>query len=54
MSAQDAAAEYQYGRECLFRFYSYGLEDHFDAALYRDFEQETLLVRRGLAVRRLI
>jgi hypothetical protein len=42
---QDAAADYQYGRECLFRFYSYGLEEHFDAALYRDFEQETLLAR---------
>ena len=41
---QDAAADYQYGRECLFRFFSYGLEEHFDAGLYRDFEQETLLV----------
>jgi la-related protein 1 len=43
-AAEDAAAQYQYGRECLFRFYSYGLQQCFNDSLYRDFEQETLLV----------
>lgn len=28
--------------ECLFRFYSYGLEKAFSAELYRDFEETTL------------
>lgn len=28
--------------ECLFRFYSYGLEKKFRADLFRDFEEETL------------
>ena len=32
----------QYGMECLFRFYSYGLEKAFSAELYRDFEETTL------------
>lgn len=36
--------EYQYGMECLFRFYSYGLERAWNDALYRDFEVRT---RRG-------
>lgn len=34
----------QYGMECLFRFYSYGLEKSFSADLYRDFEDTTLKV----------
>ncbi|BDA41797.1 probable La-related protein 1 at C-terminar half [Coccomyxa sp. Obi] len=41
-AAEDAAAQYQYGRECLFRFYSYGLQQCFNDSLYHDFEQETL------------
>ena len=32
----------RYGLECLFRFYSYGLERKFRPDLYRDFQQETL------------
>ena len=43
-AADDAAAGYQYGRECLFRFYSYGLQTRFQPALFKDFEQETLQV----------
>lgn len=31
-----------YGMECLFRFYSYGLESHFKLELYREFEERTL------------
>jgi len=32
----------RYGIECLFRFYSYGLERRFRAELYSDFQLETL------------
>ena len=32
----------RYGLECLFRFYSYGLEKKFRPDLYRDFQTETL------------
>lgn len=38
-----------YGMECLFRFYSYGLEKRWNANLYRDFEEMTLKVLGGLA-----
>lgn len=41
---QDACNGYQYGMECLFRFYSYGLEKDFDVQLYKDFESTTLQV----------
>lgn len=43
-AADDAAAGYQYGKECLFRFYSYGLQARFQPALFKAFEQETLQV----------
>jgi la-related protein 1 len=39
---EDAAGDYQYGMECLFRFYSYGLERAWSEPLYRDFEELTL------------
>jgi len=32
----------RYGIECLFRFYSYGLERRFRAELYSDFQTETI------------
>ena len=41
-SLQDACDGYQYGMECLFRFFSYGLEKAFEPELYRDFEATTL------------
>lgn len=51
-AADDAAAGYQYGKECLFRFYSYGLQTRFQPALFKAFEQETLQVtfNRALSV----
>lgn len=33
---------YRYGLECLFRFYSYGLEKRFRLDLFKDFQEETL------------
>jgi hypothetical protein len=42
---EDADSEYQYGMECLFRFYSYGLERAWNESLYMDFEALTLRVR---------
>ena len=44
-AADDAAAGYQYGKECLFRFYSYGLQARFQPALFKAFEQDTLQVQ---------
>lgn len=32
----------RYGLECLFRFYSYGLEKRFRPDLYKDFQEETM------------
>jgi la-related protein 1 len=38
----------RYGLECLFRFYSYGLERKFRPEIYLDFQQETMMdVKRG-------
>lgn len=32
----------RYGLECLFRYYSYGLERRFRLDLFKDFQEETL------------
>lgn len=41
----DSDRKKPYGLECLFRFYSYGLERAWNEELYRDFEELTLKVR---------
>ncbi|CAF0834770.1 unnamed protein product [Rotaria sordida] len=33
---------YRYGVECLFRFYTYGIEKHFRQHVFEDFQHETL------------
>ena len=33
---------YRYGLECLFRYYSYGLEKKFRVSTFKDFQEETL------------
>ena len=33
---------FRYGLECLFRFYSYGLEKRFRLDVYNDFQEETI------------
>ena len=33
---------FRYGIECLFRFYSYGLEKKFRSEVYKDFQEDTL------------
>lgn len=33
---------FRYGVECLFRFYTYGLEKHFRRDVFEDFQNETL------------
>lgn len=32
---------HRYGLECLFRFYSYGLEKKFRQEIFKDFQEET-------------
>ncbi len=48
---EDARSNYHYGMECLFRFYSYGLEKAFRLDLYKEFEDATLRVSRCIPMR---
>ncbi|MGH0171728.1 UNVERIFIED_CONTAM: hypothetical protein FKN15_007750 [Acipenser sinensis] len=42
LSLEDAKENNRYGLECLFRFYSYGLEKRFRPDIFKDFQEETL------------
>ena len=46
LAAEDLDHGSRYGVECLFRFYSYGLEKRFRTDLYKDFEELTIKVGR--------
>lgn len=40
---EDAKEDSRYGIECLFRFYSYGLEKRFRKDLFADFQEDTII-----------
>lgn len=42
LALEEAHHGFRYGLECLFRFYSYGLEKRFRRNLFADFEEETI------------
>jgi len=41
-AVEDAKIDHRYGVECLFRYYTYGLEKHFRQEVFEDFQRETL------------